>query len=45
MQTLVIVLVAIAAIIFNVPGWNPGPPTIIAAILLAFGAIFTELQR
>jgi len=45
MQTLVIVLVAIAAIMFNVPGWNPGPPTIIAAIVLAASAIFTEMKR
>jgi len=45
MQTIVIVLVAIAAIMFNVPGWNPGPPSIIAAILLAASAIFTEVKR
>ena len=45
MQTLVTVLVVIAAIMFNVPGWNPGPPTIIASILLAVSAIFTEMKR
>jgi hypothetical protein len=45
MQTLVVVLVAIAAILFAVPGWNPGPPTIIAAILLAASAVFTEMKR
>jgi hypothetical protein len=45
MQTLVIVLAAIAAIVFNVPGWNPGPPTIIGAVVLAASAIFTEMKR
>jgi len=45
MYTLVIVLVASAAVVFNVPGWNPGPPTIIASIVLASSAIFTEMKR
>jgi hypothetical protein len=45
MHTLVIVLAAIAAVVFNVPGWNPGPPTIVATILLAASALFMEMKK